>query len=332
MSEENPNTPTGRSWRTIRQEVTPRAMSARGRRRQQLAWFKGIALTVLVGGSTWGLVAIFNAWESDRAALASAVKSEPVREIVLVTDGVLTREWVAQTLALPRQVTLMALDLAAQREKLMAHGQVRVAVLTRSFPDTLVVTLQERTPVARLQVDDGRGQPQQLLVAKDGVVYDGANYDKAMVAGLPWLAGFSLRRSAAGGYEPIPGLDQVAELLTTAQIQAPHLYREWLIVSLARLRENHELVVKAQDIPEIVFSTRDDYFRQLAQLDYIIDATRAQLGDEPALQSVNLALGPQVPVKLARTPEELARQQRQRIPQFDLTLQPSTPRKSQRDL
>ncbi len=332
MSEETPNAPIGRSWRTIRQEVTSRAMSARGRRRQQLAWFKGLALVVLIGGSTWGLVAIFNAWESDRAALASAVKSEPVREIVLVTDGVLTREWVAQTLALPRNVSLMALDLGAQREMLMAHGQVRVAVLTRSFPDTLVVTLQERTPVARLQIEDRLGAPRQLLVAKDGVVYDGAHYDKTMVAGLPWLAGFSLRRAASGGYEPIAGMEQVADLLSTAQIQAPHLYREWLIVSLARQRENHELIVKAQDIPEIVFSTRDDYFRQLAQLDYIIDATRAQLGDEPALQSVNLALGPQVPVKLARTPEELARQQRQQAPQFDLSLQPSNSRKTKRDL
>lgn len=333
MSEESPSAPSVRSWRTIRQEVTPRAMSRRGRRRQQMVWLKGIALTLLVGGSIWGLSTIFNAWESDRAALAAAVRSEPVREVVLVTDGVLTREWTVQTLALPRNISLMALDLAAQREKLMAHGQVRLAVLTRSFPDTLVVTLQERTPVARIHVADGPGIPRQFLVAKDGVVYEGAHYDKTMVAGLPWLAGFSLRRAATGGYEPIPGLDQVADLLSTAQIQAPHLYRDWLFVSLARLRDHHELVVKAQDIAEIVFNTRDDYYRQLAQLDYIIDATRAQLGDEPALQSVNLALGPHVPVKLAQTPEELARRQKQRPPQFDLTLQPSTSsRKTKRDL
>lgn len=332
MSEENTHAPSARSWRTISQEVTARAMSRRGRRRQQLAWFKGLALTVLLGGTTWGLLAVFNAWESDRAAIASAVKSEPVREVVLVTDGVLTREWTVQTLALPRNVSLMALDLAAQREKLIANGQVKLAVLTRSFPDTLVVTLQERTPVARLQVADGLGRPKQLLVAKDGVVYEGAHYDKSMVAGLPWLAGFSLRRAATGGYEPVAGMAEVSALLTTAQIQAPHLYRDWLFVSLDRLSERHELVVKAQDIAEIVFSTRDDYHRQLAQLDYIIDATRAQLGDEPALQSVNLALGPQVPVKLVQTPEELARRQKQRPLQFDLTLQPSTSRNTKRDL
>lgn len=332
MSDPTPSAPNGRSWRTIRQEVTARAMSPRGRRRQQLAWIKGVALIVLIAGSTWGVSAVVSAWETDRAALASAVKSEPVREVVLVTDGVLTREWVVQALALPRNISLMALDLGVLRGRLMTHGQVRIAVLTRSFPDTLVVTLQERTPVARIQVEDRSGLPRQFLVAKDGVAYDGAHYEKSMLAGLPWLAGFSLRRAAAGGYEPIAGLDQVSALLSTAQIQAPHLYRDWLIVSLERLADRHEIIVKAQDIPEIVFSTRDDYHRQLAQLDYIIDATRAQLGDEPALASVNLALGPQVPVRLTRTPEELARQPRTTGPQFDLTLQPSNSRKPKRDL
>lgn len=332
MSEENSTPRPGRSWRTIRQEVTPRAMSRRGRRRQLMGWTRAGALAVLLAASGWGIYTVVSAWESDRAALASAVRSEPVREVLLLTDGVLTRDWVVQTLALPREVSLMALDLAAQREKLMAHGQIRLAVLTRSFPDTLVVTLQERTPVARLQVEDGLGQPRQLLVARDGVVYEGAQYDRTMVAALPWLAGFSLRRAAGGGYEPVSGMETVTDLLTTAQIQAPHLYREWLFVSLARLADRGELVVKAQDIEEIVFSARDDYHRQLAQLDYILDATRRQLGAEPALQSVNLSLGAQVPVRLGRTPEELARQVKNRAPQFELTLPASNPRQTKRDL
>lgn len=331
MSEGNHNDRPGRSWRTISQEVTPRAMSRRGRRRQRMVWIKAVALTLLVGASAWGIYTVVHDWESDRAGLASAVKSDPVREVVLLTDGVLTREWTEHALALPAQASLMTLDLAALRERLIAHGQVRVAVLTRSFPDTLVVSLQERTPVARIQVDDGRSLPQQLLVAKDGVVYEGSAYDKSLIATLPWLAGFTLRRAADGGYEPISGMSAVSDLLTTAQIQAPHLYREWLFVSLARLPERSEIVVKAQDIDEIVFTAKEDFFRQIAQLDHIIDATRQQLA-EPQLQSVNLALGPQVPVKLAQTPDELARQQKARPPQFEFTLPASNSRKTKRDL
>ncbi|MBA4137028.1 MAG: cell division protein FtsQ [Opitutus sp.] len=329
MSEEKDNERSTRSWRTIRQDVTSRAMSRRGRQRQVLAWVKIGALAGLLGLSSWGIYAVVHTWESDRAAIASAVKSEPVREIVVLTDGVLTRDWVAKSLALPQRTTLMALDLSALREKLMASGQINVAVLTRNFPDTLVVNLQERTPVARIQVADGAAT-RQLLVAKDGVVYEGANYEKTLMAGLPWLAGFSLRRTTNGGYEPISGMEQVADLLSTAQLQAPHLYRDWLFVSLARLAEHRELVVKSQDIPEIVFSAREDFFRQLAQLDYIIDATKQQLA-QPQLQSVNLALGPQVPVKLAQTPDDLAKQARNVAPAFNFQSSPSS-RNPKRDL
>ncbi len=331
MSDEKDNPGTERSWRNIRQEVASRAMSKRGRRRQQWSWIKAIMLVVLVGFSSWGIYALLHAWESDRDSLASAVNSAPVREIVVSTNGVLTQNWVTQALAFPRQTSLMALDLAALRERLMAHGQVRVAVLSRSFPDSLVVTIEERTPVARIQVAEGHGATKHLLVAKDGVVYEGALYGKPLLDSLPWLAGFSLRRTASGHFEPIAGMDSVSDLLTTAQTQAPHLYRDWLIVSLGRLAENREITVRSESIPEIIFSAQDDYFRQIAQLDYIIDATRRQLG-EPALQSINLAQGPQVPVKLALTPEELEKQQNERRPNLDLNLQPSAPRKTKRDL
>jgi cell division protein FtsQ len=320
--EDNSALPPGRSWRHIRQEVTPLAMSRQGRRRRLAMWLKAGAFATLAAATGWGVYAFAHSWSTDRAALATAVHSEPVREIVLLTDGVLTREWAVNTLALPETASLMTLDLPALRERLLARNQVRVAVLTRNFPDTLVVTLQERTPVARVQAGDGSGTPKQLLVAKDGVVYDGLNYDKQMLAGLPWLDGIRLLRSPAG-YEPIAGMADVAALLSTAQLQAPHLYREWLIVSLARLAERDEIVVKAQEVPEIVFSRRRDFFKQIAQLDTVIDTTQS-LESRPALLSVNLAQEGQVPVRLRGTPAELAT-----APVF--SLQPF-PRKPKRDL
>ncbi|MBX3735837.1 MAG: FtsQ-type POTRA domain-containing protein [Candidatus Didemnitutus sp.] len=333
MSEEKDNAASERSWRTIRQDVTPRAMSARGRRRRQIAWLKVVSLVALTSAAGWGIYEMVHTWENDRAAIASAVKSEPVKDIVVVTDGVLGKDWAARLLALPRNTTLMALDLAALREKLIAVGQVRVAVLTRNFPDTLVINLQERTPVARIQVED-RLEKKQLLVAKDGVVYEGVGYDKALLATLPWLADFRLRRTEDGqGYAPIDGMKQVSDLLTTAQLQAPHLYREWLFVSLARLATHEEIAVKAQDIPEIVFSAKQDFFRQIAQLDMIVDETKRTLTD-PQIQSVNLALGPQVPVKLAQTPEQLTKQAQAGTfaPAFQISPSSSPKRKPSRDL
>jgi hypothetical protein len=331
MSEENPRvaTPAGRSWRDIRQEVAGPALSDKGRSRRRWEWFKYAVLTGLLAGLAWGGYTTFDAWRHDRAALATAVHSEAVKEVLVITDGVLPQKWVTDTLALPPGAMLMALDLGVLRDRLTARGQVRVAVLSRSFPDTLVVTLQERTPVARVRVQDGSGRPRELYVARDGVVYEGSNYDPAMVATLPWLDGVRLAR-AGEGFAPIAGMDAVSDLLTKAQLQAPHLYRNWLIVSLARLAEKDEIVVHASDIPEIVFTRREDFFKQIAQLDYVVDA--AGQVPEGGLQSVNLTLGGQVPVRLARTPEELAKQKPANIPTPDFSLKSSQPRKGKRDL
>jgi cell division septal protein FtsQ len=315
---------SGRSWRAISQEVTPRAMSRRGRSRRRLAWFKTGLLCVVLTGVGYVVWDVIHLWQHDRTALSMAAGAEPMRDVALITDGTLTKKWVEDTLALPKGATLMAVDLPALRDKLAANGQVRLAVVTRDFPSMLVVNLQERTPVARLQVQDGQGKPKQLFVARDGVVYDGINYDRQMVASLPWLAGLRLVRSG-GGYAPVDGMTDVAGLLTTAQLQASHLYRGWMIVSLARLAERDEIVVKSQDIPEIIFSRREDFFKQIAQLDYITD--KLQETPQAVLQTVNLALGGQVPVQVAPASDELSK--RDLSPQFTLS---TTQRKGNRDL
>jgi len=313
----------GRSWRTIRQEVSAPAMSRRGRRRQVGGWLKIGLLSAGAVLTGCGVFAVIDSWATDRTALATAVHSAPVRDVVLITDGVLTQKWTTGALALPKPISLMALDLPALRDKLLAHGQVRAAVLTRNFPDTLVVTLQERSPVVRVQASEGLGGTKQLLVAKDGVVYEGLNYDKSLLASLPWLDGVRLVKTA-GGYEPIAGMADVSELLSTAQLQAPHLYHGWLIVSLARLAGADEIVVRAREVPQIVFSRKRNFFKQVAQLDYVIDA--AQVLAEPNLQSVNLTLEGQVPVRLSGTPDELVPPSRPEFP-----IQPSQ-RRLKRDL
>jgi cell division protein FtsQ len=191
------------------------------------------------------------------------------------------------------------------------------------FPDKLAVSLQERFPVARVQAQDGQGRPKQLFVAKDGVVYDGKNYDMKMVGGLPWLDGIRLVRQGSG-FAPIAGMADVAALLTKAQIEAPHLYQNWLVVSLAKLADRDEITVKSQDAAEIIFSRKVDFYKQIAQLDSVLEMAKQQ--PDAVLRSINLSLAGQVPVKFERAPNELARPEYS--PQF--TLQPLQ-RKGQRD-
>lgn len=302
MSSVKPESPEPRgSWRSIRQEVKSVAMSRQGRRRRLIAWSKMVGLCALVGGAVWGLYSVIHSWETDRVALTTAVHSEPVREIAVITDGVLTKQWATETMALPRKVSLMALELPQLRDRLLASGQARVAVLTRSFPDTLVVTLQERTPVARIY--DNAFDSRELLVAKDGTVYRGTNYDKELLASLPVLEGVELKKQG-NGYALIAGMDEISALLSTAQLQAPHLYREWLMVSLAKFDKAGEIIVQTKRIPQVRFSRKLDFFKQIARLDYIIDAMT--MLPEPVFKTVNLTIENQTPVELEQTPDQIA--------------------------
>ena len=60
----------GRSWRSIRQEVSSPAMSRKGRRRRLIASLKvgGLAVSMTLAG--WGLYTLIHSWETDRATLA----------------------------------------------------------------------------------------------------------------------------------------------------------------------------------------------------------------------------------------------------------------------
>ncbi|HRE81366.1 MAG TPA: FtsQ-type POTRA domain-containing protein [Opitutaceae bacterium] len=294
MNRPAPNLVAARSWRDIPQDIAPRSMSREGRRRMSMGFAKWVGAVVMIGVGVWGAVEVWNAWQEDPTKLTAPVKSEPLRTIRLSTDGVLDLAWIERKLELPKGVTLMELDLPRLQRALLADAQVRTAVLTRKFPDTLVASIQERTPVGRLRVADAYGISEDFLVSRDGMVFPGANFATELLDTLPWLDGVRLQRSGAS-FIPISGMETVTDLFSTAQAYVPLLYRNWRIVSLERLQKDGEIVVKTADKVEIVFGTRDDFFKQVALLDSVL----AELKTQPAraVASINLTFGNrQVPV------------------------------------
>jgi hypothetical protein len=289
--------PPSRSWKDIRQEVSPRAMSREGHRRRTVASLKFVAACALALGGIAAAVSIWLIWERNPASIMDPGGSVPLKQVVFATNGVLDRSWFDRTLALPKKASLMSLDLAALDRRLLASGQVQSVILRRRFADdSLVASLQEREPVARLMAQVGNEAPRMLLVAHDGVVYAGVGYEPATLDRLPWLDGVRLRRSARTGIEPIPGMERAAQLLQTAQSLVPNLYADWQVVSLARMASDQEIVVRSTAIPEIVFDTRRAFPQQLARLNYIVDFLHTR--GAPPLQRIDLALGGQVPVEL----------------------------------
>ena len=282
-------------------------MGREGKKRLVMAIGNVVAIVLLVVVSSWGVYELVNLWETNPKRITSPTKGLPLRDFTVRTDGVLDKPWVQRTLDLPKSVSLMELELVNLKRRLEESGQVSKAVIERRFPDVLVVTLQERTPVARIMARIGDASPVVFVVARDGTVYSGFGYNAEMADALPFIDGVKLVREGSG-FARIDGMDVVADLLGTAQASAPLLYRSFKVVSLARFGLDRTLMVKSAEVDAITFgSSQDSFYRQLARLDYILAETRRQ--NAPGqLKTVNLAIGDkQVPVsfedpKSAREP------------------------------
>jgi POTRA domain, FtsQ-type len=296
MSQSTHNLPTTRSWRDIPQPVRPVSMGREGKKRLLLATGNIVGLILVLGGAVWGGYHLFSVWSTTPTSITAPTKGVPIRDFVVRTDGVLDKPWVQRTLELPKAVSLMELNLADLKRRLEESGQVSKAVLERRFPDVLAVTLQERTPVARVRALIGNADPVSFMVSRDGTVYSGFGYDVQMSDALPYIDGVKLIREGSA-FVPLEGMEAVADLLGTAQASAPALYHSFKIVSLARFALDRTLTVKSTDVEVITFgASQDSFYRQIARLDYILEETRRQ-NTGNVLKSVNLAVGDkQVPV------------------------------------
>lgn len=276
-------------------------MSATGRFRLAMAGVRAAAVVAVGLALVWGGWLVVNALRASSPAMPAAAQGVPVSRFVLdtATGGVLDEGWLRRALALPKGATLMQLELPRLKAKLEADGQVISAHLSRRFPDTLVVAVVERSPVARLKARVAGGD-RDYLVARDGVVYEGTNYDPGMLNTLPWLAGFALKPDGAG-FQPIPRMHVVADLLARAQFEATHLYLDWQIVSLERLERDREIEVTTKDGSRIVFTSTAEFFPQLAKLDNIVERLRdvARFPNARSARAhIDLSLGREVPVML----------------------------------
>ncbi|MEX2044478.1 MAG: FtsQ-type POTRA domain-containing protein [Opitutus sp.] len=291
------NAPATRSWRDIPQPIKPRAMSPGGRWRLCRAVARLAVAVILMAAMAWGGWVVVDSLQQEPKQAAGAAKGVPLRAPELKTDGVLDEAWLADTLALPARVTLMELDLDHLRSRLLADAQVLTATLTRKFPDRLTVHITERAPVARVMAE-WSGRQLALLVARDGAVFVGDNYDSAWLKTLPWLDGVSITRGDEG-FLPIAGIRAAGDLMAKARIEAEHLYRTWNVISLARLESDHEIEVRTMSGVTVIFSARADYLNQLARLDYMLD----QLPLTPGMTArIDLSLGREVPVRLDLAP------------------------------
>jgi hypothetical protein len=281
------------SWRSIRQSAREVKISSFARQRYQKIVLRTVGaglLLVVLGVACWGAYRVVQ--EGSRK-ITSLIPSSPVGDIEFSTDGVVSDAWVIERIDLPEDIPLMEIDIHEVKNDLERHPQIRRAIVARRLPDRLSIRIEERMPMMRMAARDSAGRRVNLLVADDGVVYQGVGYNRALLNSLPYVAGVRLQREG-GGFRALEGMAPVAELLNMARNEVPEIYASWRVVDCADLPL---IRVTTDEISEIVFRNTE-FPEQLAQLHQLLLHQRRNMGGMP-YERVDLSLGGGVDVPVS---------------------------------
>lgn len=196
----------------------PRSAAAGRRRRAKLSgpgagWVAAAVLAAaLAGGGWWGTRSGSIAATAERLAgvlvSASAGLGLKVDDVIVVGRRETAQHDLLEALGLDRGSPILALDPAAARARIERLPWVRRASVERLLPDTVVVALEERTPLAIWQ-HKGR----MALIDREGQVFLSEGIER--FAELPLVVGEDAPANAA---ELLTTLETEPEL--SAQVKA----------------------------------------------------------------------------------------------------------------
>lgn len=199
---------------------------------------------------------------------------QQVEHITFTTDGVLDANWVCDEVGVNRGTTIASLDLFDIKKKLEDLGQVESAVVSRNLPGELAIRLKERVPLLRAVTLDADGKYHRVLIARDGIVYSGINYDASELRKLPYIGGIRFQRNKDNTIRPISNIDTIAALLDTARERIPELYNTWTVVNCNGIgggldKPNAQIRIQGKLIKELVFKPAN-FERQIERLAEIV--------------------------------------------------------------
>lgn len=293
-----------RGWRDLQSDKTRRKVrpqSARARKRRTVQAWRLAAFTaafVLLGVA--GLATIWltrTNWEF----VSKPSPKVRLTHIQVVTDGVLTEQWVIDKLALPEEIQPLELDLFKLKARLEEQAQVAEAQLRLELPSTLHVEVKEREPILRVRAQWPNGRNGLALIARDGTVYEGYNYSRERLKRLPGAVGMPLVADGPGSFRPIGGMDVVADLLERAASRTPDLWQDWKTISLTRFDGDihaPDALIKIQGtyVREWVFAPGKDLDAQLAAANQLY--LRARTSRIPTLAVIDVSFVENAVVRL----------------------------------
>ena len=257
-----------REWRDIQQAEHRRSTTGVARRRKWVRIARWSGIVLLAASLVAGAVYAFNSAANDKHSLETVAT---LRKVTFLTDGVLNDQWLGKVLDLKDGIPLSSIDIAALRQKVEKQGQIKSASVTLRLPDRLLVEVREYAPLMRARAQVAPNDVRTLLISREGVVYEGANYPANTIRALPYIDGVTLRM-VDGAFASLGNLEPVAAFLDKARMGWPKLYSDWRSVSLARYRGQDSSVsfidVGSRSMGTIIFSVTnvEDQLRRLDKL------------------------------------------------------------------
>lgn len=155
-------------------------------------------------------VAVFLAWRSEVRHVVSSplLIFQPARDVTVSGNRVVSSADVVNAIGLGSAleslpVPIFRIDLAGVRRRVESIPWIRSATITRIFPDRLLVTVTERTPIAYANIN-GRIE----LVDGDGVLLDvhqGKSKPLPVIYGLDGASDVTKRKQQLAPYEEFSG-------------------------------------------------------------------------------------------------------------------------------
>jgi cell division protein FtsQ len=273
-------------------DVKVRAKNAAARRTQNvLLALCGLILTASVlGGIAFGAKRVLN-------ALFFANADYALKTIEVTSDGKLSRETILHTADIAEGKNIFSIDLPKVQEKLASLPQVEDSRIQRILPNKLVISIQERRPVAWVvPADTNTGSfnfENAYLVDRRGILLKTKSLAPEYL-GLPLIIGIDTSNCQAG--QPLEQ-DEVKAALDLIRASAEILQGRLQIQSID-VSKGYCLVVTDKQRASITFST-DEIEWQLHRLETVLSYCDK---NNRELQTVNLMAQRNVPVTFVPQP------------------------------
>ncbi len=245
-------------------------MEEQEKHRSWRLWISVAGTIVLVLGMA-GLLAASQSWKKDLR----------VRVVTVVGLNIVPASDIVSLAGITKGQKLFAVDLATVRRNVQQHPYVRYASVERDAPDRIIITIDEREPVAAVMAD------KMVYLDSEATVLPAVRSDQ--VFDLPVITG-GVPASAPGKRIASQAVREALDLLVMARKCGEETYRR---ISEIHVEDQREMLVYTAEYGIPVIMGHGDIAEKLVKLDAFWDQVIGTRGPQ-GLQYVDLRFQDQV--------------------------------------